>query len=980
MEPGNLFNPFPGLRPFEPDEDHLFFGRERETDDLLRLLRSHRFLSVVGTSGSGKSSLVRCGLIPSLQSGFMVNAGPNWRVSILRPGEDPLGHLAEALDAPDVIGARDEDLASTNRVLLDATLRRGTLGLVDAVRLARIPPGDNLLILVDQFEELFRFRRSRQVESSREEAVAFVKLLLEATKQSKIPIYVVLTMRSDFIGDCMDYPGLPQAVNESQYLVPRMTRDELRSAITGPVAVAGGTIAPRLVVRLLNDVGDDQDQLPLMQHALMRAWDHWAQHRKDGQPIDLVNYEAVGTIRNALSLHAEEAYAETGTDDRKKITERIFKALTDTYSDRRGVRRPTSVADLAAICEVPQTTVTEIVEIFRRPGRSFLMPPTGIPLTSHVIVDLSHESLMRCWLRLIVWAQDERTAAAQYVRLSRQASWFQEGTAGLWGDPELEISLRWKRENRPTAAWSRRFDESFELAMDFLARSEKERERLKAERRAQRVRNLQIAWGSALVLLVAFVVAALAWSAARRERIQAESYLGLAKNAVDDSLVAADVDPTRLGAESPELNDFRRGLLERVRRFYLEVIKQQPNSEDLQNDLALAHFRLGHIDRMLDEPQEAIKEYREAIVEFERLKTANPGQPAYRQALASSFNWLGETMRPLGGYSREADAAYGAALGLQTELVSAYPADAAYRQDLARTHYNRGILSGSTAVPSDPAYKLADADFREAIRLLEPLAQHNTDLRPSQELARTYNNLAALLSQEANRFEEAKSLYGRAIQIHESLVAKDPRNREYKAELAMFTNNLSSFLGETGDTASSLKRLDRSVKFIDELAAQNAKASELIDELARPAPRLGIEQADAHTVRGRILQLRGSPDQAAKEYQRSLERFEDLVKAPNVSRRSDFNERFGDLLLNLATLSRERPENADARRALVDALGFYAELWRQADRAGSAADAQTRLDNLSRVAPVMSESDRRTFGTAYPDLQQIFGGATSNRR
>ena len=133
MEPGNLFNPFPGLRPFEPDEDHLFFGRERETDDLLRLLRSHRFLSVVGTSGSGKSSLVRCGLIPSLQSGFMVNAGPNWRVSILRPGEDPIGHLAEALDAPDVIGARDEDLASTNRVLLDAPLRRGTLGLVDAV-------------------------------------------------------------------------------------------------------------------------------------------------------------------------------------------------------------------------------------------------------------------------------------------------------------------------------------------------------------------------------------------------------------------------------------------------------------------------------------------------------------------------------------------------------------------------------------------------------------------------------------------------------------------------------------------------------------------------------------------------------------------------------------------------------------------------------------------------------------------------------
>ena len=103
-----------------------------------------------------------------------------------------------------------------------------------------------------------------------------MKLLLEATSQQDVPIYVVITMRSDFIGDCMEYHGLPEAINASQYLVPRMTRDELRAAITGPVAVGGGEIAPRLVLRLLNDVGDDQDQLPVLQHALMRTWDYWA--------------------------------------------------------------------------------------------------------------------------------------------------------------------------------------------------------------------------------------------------------------------------------------------------------------------------------------------------------------------------------------------------------------------------------------------------------------------------------------------------------------------------------------------------------------------------------------------------------------------------------------------------------------------------------------------------------------------------------
>src|SRR4029077_15359844 len=131
---------------------------------------------------------------------FMVKAGSTWRVATLRPGEDPIGHGAGALNRSGVRGTEGE-MASTNRVLREATLRRSTLGLVDAVRQARIPPADNLLVIVDQFEELFRFRRSRQIENSRDEAVAFVKLLLEAAQQQEVPIYVVLTMRSDFIGD-----------------------------------------------------------------------------------------------------------------------------------------------------------------------------------------------------------------------------------------------------------------------------------------------------------------------------------------------------------------------------------------------------------------------------------------------------------------------------------------------------------------------------------------------------------------------------------------------------------------------------------------------------------------------------------------------------------------------------------------------------------------------------------------------------------
>src|ERR1700745_3782993 len=141
MPPGVRFNPFPGLRPFEPDEDHLFFGREKEIDELLRRLRATRFLAVVATSVGAKSSLVRCGLIPSLYGGYMVNAGSSWRIGILRPGEDPIGQLAASLNQHGLLGT-DGEMADTYRMLLEATLRRSTLGLVDVVRQARIPTND----------------------------------------------------------------------------------------------------------------------------------------------------------------------------------------------------------------------------------------------------------------------------------------------------------------------------------------------------------------------------------------------------------------------------------------------------------------------------------------------------------------------------------------------------------------------------------------------------------------------------------------------------------------------------------------------------------------------------------------------------------------------------------------------------------------------------------------------------------------------
>src|SRR5262249_35628151 len=285
--------------------------------------------------------------------------------------------------------------ATLQRTIIEATLRRSALGLVEATRQARMPANENLLVVVDQFEEIFRFRRMSKREGPEDEAAAFIKLLLEASRALTLPIYIMLTMRSDFLGDCAQFRDLPEAINDGQFLIPRMTRDQRRQAIEGPVAVGGATMTPRLVQRLLNDVGDNPDQLPILQHALMRTWENW---RANGAPaLDLPHYDAIGGMAEALSQHADEVFGTLPDDRSRTVAEKLFRALTDTSTDPRGLPRPTPLEDLCAATSATEAEVRTVIEAFRQPGSSFLIPPVGTELRVDSVVDISHQSFIPLW-------------------------------------------------------------------------------------------------------------------------------------------------------------------------------------------------------------------------------------------------------------------------------------------------------------------------------------------------------------------------------------------------------------------------------------------------------------------------------------------------------------------------------------------------------------------------------------------------------
>jgi WD40 repeat protein/energy-coupling factor transporter ATP-binding protein EcfA2 len=525
-------NPFPGLRPFSIDDSHLFFGREGQIDEILFKLARNRFVTVMGYSGSGKSSLMACGLVPVLYGGFVTESGTEWNAITARPGSAPIHSLVEAILEYMVKHHHiPVSEALVHRPMINSILRSGPQGLLEVSKYIQRNTSENIFFLIDQFEEIFRYRD--HVDSDiQNDAQLYVSMFMTAVQQREVPIYVALAMRSDFIGECSIFPGLTKLINSSNYLIPQMMREQKKAAIEGPIAVAGGKISQRLVKRLLSDMGADQDQLPILQHALMRTWDYWLKNHETGEPVDIRHYTAIGKISEALSQHANEAFDELSLRS-KAIAEVLFKSITEKNQENRGMRRPCQLALIAQLAEASEEEVIEVVEQFRKPGRSFLMPAAHIPLNGDSIIELSHESLIRIWNRLEVWVEDEFESATMYKRLSDAAAMYQIGKTGLWRTPDLQLALNWQKKQKPTREWAQRYDEAFERAIVFLDTSRITYEaELKNQEMMQR-RVLRRTRATAIILGIAFLIAILFFVYAYLQKLQADAdreYADIQKN------------------------------------------------------------------------------------------------------------------------------------------------------------------------------------------------------------------------------------------------------------------------------------------------------------------------------------------------------------------------------------------------------------------------------------------------------------------
>jgi WD40 repeat protein len=424
--------PYRGLLPFREEDAAFFFGRDGWIKDLTAKVQAHPLVAVVGRSGSGKSSLVFAGLFPALRRS---PGGTTWDLLAIRPGREPLNALAEALSPPPDGATPAERIEKINA---DADrLRRGTVRLDQLIRhhLDRQPGTDRLLLYVDQWEELYTLAArahdkgkdhggkegaKQAAHADRADVTRFIDLLLAAAGERDSPLTVVLTVRADFYDHLLRHPTLPAAIQGQQLNLGPMTRTQLKDCIEGPAAAVGLGFEGNLLESILDELGEDEGKLPLLEYALRETWETsrkaWQDGRTPGR-LTYAAYDAIGRVGGAIGTRAEQIYARLD-EAQRQAARRLFVSLVTPGEGREDTRARARVPDEPAMAEV--------IREFSDPAARLLV--TGWDQSrGERLAEVSHEALIRNWGTLRTWIAANREILRTRERIRGQKKhWEQE--------------------------------------------------------------------------------------------------------------------------------------------------------------------------------------------------------------------------------------------------------------------------------------------------------------------------------------------------------------------------------------------------------------------------------------------------------------------------------------------------------------------------------------------------------------------------
>jgi WD40 repeat protein len=501
IEPRDDVCPYRGLQAFDEEHAELFFGREGDIQRLIEKLKTTRFLAVLGASGSGKSSLVRAGVVPRLKRGVLPESD-TWTIRIFTPGAQPLANLAANL-------LRLHPQQSMSRTLDEMNTDERTLHLAVQLAMAERPASERVVWVVDQFEEIFTLCADERERSQ------FLANLLYAAFIPGGRNAVMLTLRADFYQKCAAYPELSERIAANQFLVSPMDEENLKQAIEEPAWHVGLEFEQGLVETILDDIQSQPGALPLLEHALLELWE-----RRRGNLLTLEAYRESGGVQGAIAKRADAIY-DSFTAEQQQIVRRIMLRLTQPGEGTEDTRRRASMDEL-----ITRTGESGAVEnVTQAMANARLLTTDEEP--GKQVVDVSHEALIRGWPRLRKWIEEDRAGLRILRRLTEVAREWQptKDESLLYRGARLAQAVEWRERNES-------------------ALNELEREFLDASMAAQRAverrrRQAVIALAAGLVVAVALaVLAVIQW-----RRADAQAQLALSRQLASESYAQMENRP-----------------------------------------------------------------------------------------------------------------------------------------------------------------------------------------------------------------------------------------------------------------------------------------------------------------------------------------------------------------------------------------------------------------------------------------------------
>lgn len=484
-------NPFVGLKPYSENESEFYFGREQEVENLLHVLQKNKLLTLSGDSGAGKTSLINAGLIPRLKNGFMGQSGKEWSIAYFRPGIDPLSNLAHALTSNNVLNIEDKPNTTDYKYYSEIISNYKALGIVEIYKRSEIYNTRNLLIVIDQLEDLFRFQRYFDT-TLNEDDNDLMDIIYRSVTFKNTGIYFIICIEGTYLTKLTPYNKLQEIISQSQYSIQNLDNVGINQILEQTFYKHDIQFDSKVVESFIETLNEKISYLPNFQFLLHKLYEKYVINETEKQRIEIQDIEELGGIDSAISSDLETTYEALSQEDKNKMS-LLFKGLKDTqnssidsnYNKVLSISEyiNISVGDLSSLIRVLKLKFNDFIDVFE-PSISGIPISDKKPFDRKNIINLKYTKFLN-WKRRSIWLNEEETDYQNFKSFSEDAIRKNNGEVDFLKTPELESAIAWRDNENHTLNWSKKYDLNFKETVDFINESEKDDLRIKKEKADQ---------------------------------------------------------------------------------------------------------------------------------------------------------------------------------------------------------------------------------------------------------------------------------------------------------------------------------------------------------------------------------------------------------------------------------------------------------------------------------------------------------------